>query len=100
MSRGGVGKWRTFNLVDWIRARRLQWVGHIICVESDRLIKQAVFEMFKTPQKGDLLMDVPTTASWRELDKLADDRDYWKERVCKLAQQRVYVDMGRHFEAG
>ena len=51
----------------------------------ERLIKQAMFEMFKAPQKGDLLMDVPETASWRELDKLADDRDYWKERVRKLA---------------
>ena len=23
-------KWRTFNLVTWIRARRLQWLGHIL----------------------------------------------------------------------
>ena len=65
-----------------------------------RLVKQALFEMFKAPQKGDLLMDVPKTKSWRELGKLAEGRDYWKELVRKLAQPRVHVDMGRHFEAG
>ena len=27
------------------------------------------------------LMDVPETATWRDLGKLVDDRDYWKERV-------------------
>ena len=46
------------------------------------------------------LMDVPETATWRDLGKLADDRDYWKERVRKLTQSRVHVNMGRHFEVG
>ena len=32
-------KWRTFDLVKWIRARRLQWLGHILRLGPERLIK-------------------------------------------------------------
>jgi len=81
-------KWRTFNLVDWIRARRLQWAGHILRLGEDdgtngvdRKIKQTAFEMFSDPQDGDLLMDVPKAKSWRELKNLAKDREAWREKV-------------------
>ena len=56
-------KWRTFDLVKWIRARRLQWLGHILRLGPERLIKQAVFEMYKNRQDGDLMMDSPVTKS-------------------------------------
>ena len=48
----------TFDLVMWIRSRRLQWAGHILRQGPERKIKQALFEMFKAPAEGDLLMDV------------------------------------------
>ena len=39
--------------------------------------------------------------SWSELGKYAADRDYWKERVRTMRQQRVVtVDMGSHHEEG
>ena len=47
----------TFNLVKWIRARRLKWVGHILRADDDRLIKKALFHIFEHPQAGDILMD-------------------------------------------
>ena len=56
-------KWRTFDLVAWVRARRLQWLGHILRMGSERKVKQAVFEMFKCRRKGDMLMDAPATDS-------------------------------------
>ena len=94
-------KWRKFDLVKWIRARRLQWLGHILRLGPERKIKQAVFEMYKDPQDGDLLMDAPKTNSWRELGKYAADRDYWKARVRQMKQPRVVtVDIGEHHEDG
>ena len=52
-------KWRTFDLVAWVQARRLQWLGHILRMGSERKLKQAVFEMFKCRKEVDMLMDAP-----------------------------------------
>ena len=67
---------RTFDLVRWIRARRLQWLGHILRMGSERSLKRAVFVMFKSPREGDLMMDAPHHDSWRELMKHAADREW------------------------
>ena len=64
-------KTHTFDMVKWIRVRRLQWLGH----NADRLVKQAVFEMWKKPKESDFLMDTPEVRSWCELGQLACDRD-------------------------
>ena len=91
---------RTFDLLRWIRARRLQWLGHIMRMGPERKLKQAVFEMFRNPKPGDLLMDAPKVKSWRELASFACDKEYWKARVRSMRQQPVVnVDMGRHVEA-
>ena len=88
---------RTFDLLRWIRARRLQWLGHILRMEDDRKLNQAVYEIFKVPSHGDLLMDVPTVKSWRELRQYAADRDYWKARVWSFRQRPVInVTLGQH----
>ena len=92
---------RTFDLVRWIRARRLQWLGHILRMGSERSLKRAVFVMFKSPKEGDLMMDAPRHDSWRELMKYAADRDWWRARVRALRQQPlVQVQMGSHMVEG
>ena len=78
---------KLFDLVKWIRARRLQWLGHILRMTQERKIKHAIYVMFKTPQPGDILMDAPQTRSWRELCTYACDRDYWRARVIGLEHQ-------------
>ena len=50
-------------------------------MSRDRMLKQTIFEMCKAPQEGDMLMDVPATDSWRELDTYAWDREYCRARV-------------------
>ena len=68
---------------------------------TDRMVKQAVFGMFKDPQPGDLLMDAPKTSSWRELQAFAYDKEYWRERVRGLKQPRIaYVEMDPEIEPG
>ena len=76
-------KWRTFDLVRWIRARRLAWLGHILRMGQERKLKQAVYEIFKDRQPGDLLMDAPPHTSWRDLCEKAfeNDKESWKARV-------------------
>ena len=91
---------KTFDIVMWIRARRLQWLGHILRLGTERLIKQAVFEMYKSPTDGDLLMDAPKSTSWRELCTYAINREYWRERVRKMRQPRISVQVGSHVVEG
>ena len=54
---------KTFDLVKWIRTRKLQWLGHILRMGPERKIKQAIYEVFKSPREGDMLMDAPKTNS-------------------------------------
>ena len=91
---------KSFDLVKWIRARKIQWLDHILRMGTERKIKQTVYVMYKNPQQGDILMDAPKTTSWRELWKYACDREYWKSRVRALKQPRVTtVTLGPHREA-
>ena len=90
---------RTFDLVSWIRARRLQWLGHILRLGPDRFIKCAVFVTYKGRTEGDLLMDAPKTASFRELCEFAFAKDQWRARVRALRQPRITTTtMGPHTE--
>ena len=63
----------TFNILAWIRARRLSWVGHILRLEDGdrpRLIKQTLRVIFDNRQDGDILMDVEER-SWTRLQTRA-----------------------------
>ena len=89
---------KTFDLTMWIRARRLQWLGHILRLGPERAIRQAVFAMYKDPQEGDLLMDAPKSSSWHELRTYALNKEYWRECVRKMRQPRISVQIGPHVE--
>ena len=64
---------KTFDLVRWIRARKLQWLGHILRMGTDRMVKRAIFVMFKASQPGDMLMGAPKTESWRDNNNIVVD---------------------------
>ena len=89
---------RTVDLVRWIRARRLQWLGHILRMEDTRLIKKAVQHLFEEPaQVGDFLMDAPQVSSWDELCERAQHREAWRTRVreLKMHNRITKVEMRR-----
>ena len=70
---------RSFDLVSRIRARRIKWVGHILRIgDKDRLIRKALRVIYDNRQEGDILMDVPSSVSWEELEEVAADRDKWR----------------------
>jgi hypothetical protein len=91
-------KWKTFDLVKWIRARRLQWLGHLLRMGRDHMVKKAIYVMYKSRTEGDMLMDAPQNTTWRELCTYACDRDYWRARVRGLRQSRVTVEERSHIE--
>ena len=84
-----VNKWtRTFDVVAWIRARRLQWAGHILRIHPYWLVHKAAHYIYKNRKEGDLLMDVPVTNSWRSLLMMAKERDKWRRLVNALKDGR------------
>ena len=71
-----------------IRARRHMWVGHILRMEPDRMIHQALFHMHMHRSEGDLLMDTPPNRTWKELVEMASGevgRTRWRQRVSDIA---------------
>ena len=69
----------TLDLVRCIRARRQQWVGHILRIEDEnRYVKQDLLHIFENVQEGDMLMDAPKVESWQELIDLSRDRTRWR----------------------
>ena len=71
----------TFAIIPWIRAHRLKWVGHILRLPDSRLISKTLRHIYDNPQHGDILMDIPQATGWKQLQKIAEDRDAWRTDV-------------------
>ena len=52
-------KTRSYDLVGAIRRRRYRWLGHILRLDGDRLIKEAVKVQFLMQLPGNIFMDAP-----------------------------------------
>ena len=75
-----------YNLVLAIRRRRLRYVGHILRMDSDRLVKRCLTAYVRdgvSPPAGSLLMDCENT-SVQELIVAAEDRVGWRNKVSAL----------------
>ena len=75
----------TIDTVLWLRLRRLKWVGHVLRLPSERLVKKVMLakhaeqlEKYGCPKQGEALMDVPQHSSIEELLELAEDREGWR----------------------
>ena len=55
---------RTFEIVRWVRARRLQWVGHILRIDPEHMVHETVHHVVENREDGDLLMDVPVDLTY------------------------------------
>ena len=75
----------TVDLVLWLRLRRLKWVGHILRLPEERMVRKVMLakhaeqlEKHGCPKHGEVLMDVPPHSTVEELVELAKDRDGWR----------------------
>ena len=78
---------RTFDLVGAIRQRRYRWLGHILRMPNNRLIKEAVKTQFYAALPGNIFMDVPQGMSFDELEAMAQDRARWRLGMPALHQK-------------
>ena len=63
----------TFDILPWIRGKRLQWAGHILRLPPTRLLHRTLQHIHDQALPGDMLMDAPI-GEWTELIKMAEDR--------------------------
>ena len=76
-----------FDLVRSIRQRRLRYLGHILRLPKDRLLRRALFAYIMggdSVPEGSLVMDITNFQSLDELAEVAADRKQWKELVDNL----------------
>ena len=87
----------TFDIIVWIRARRLKWLGQIMRLDDKdkRQIKDTLRVIYDNKQEGDILMDVQEL-SWDDLQKAADDETGWHSRVRELEIQAQRKTMPKH----
>ena len=70
----------SFNIVLKIRKQRLRWVGHLLRAGPTHLGFQALIEMKRLNNKGNLLMDTPQYLSLEVLQRKTHDRAAWRWR--------------------
>ena len=61
-----------------IRKRRFVWLGHILRMEGDRLVKHAVARQHSIGLPGNMFYDVPPHLSFEQIEAAASDRKLWK----------------------
>ena len=76
----------SYNLTLEIRKCRLCWLGHILRMPTQRLVRNAVIEQLNDGKDGNILMDAPTGAGMRELMEMAfeNNKRTWRGMVKAL----------------
>jgi hypothetical protein len=72
----------TYSLVSDIRRRRLTWLGHILRMDDNRLVKIAARVQCEMRERGNLFCDAPGNLNFNQLCNMASDRGDWREMVC------------------
>ena len=67
-----------YDLVGSIRKRRLKWIGHILRIQNNRLVKLAVRVQHDMPRDGDIFADCPQHLDFDKLEAIDQDRKRWK----------------------
>ena len=68
-----------YDLVGAVRRRRYRWLGHILRMPGDRLVKHAVKVQYSKKIPGNMFMDIDQNLSYDQIVQLAGDREKWKD---------------------
>ena len=82
---------RTYDLVAAIRRRRFKWLGHLLRLPDERLVKLAVRVQYEMNLPGNICSDAPPTSSFDELVKFAKDRKTWMRRCPSSPRIRQHT---------
>ena len=69
---------QSYDIIRDLRRRRFQWLGHILCMQENRLVLKAVKVQYDKGECSNMLYDAPVTRSFDELRTIASDRGVWK----------------------
>ena len=75
---------RSFDLVNWIRVRRLKFLGRVLRMEKTRPMHRLVKYKYANRLEGDLLSDAPNTDSFENLIDIAKDKTEWGQVISAL----------------
>ena len=78
---------RTLDLTGIIRQRRYRWLGHILRMSNNRLLKEAIKVQYYMGQEGNIFMDAPKDLSFDQLVERAKDRKLWRKGLPALLQK-------------
>ena len=95
---------RSFDLVLTIGKRRFKWLGHILRMSDQRLVKLTTGVQHCQGLQGNMFIYIPGQHSFiRSLCKLAKNRKVWREMSCRLDDEarmlryvRVYTFQSPH----
>ena len=68
---------RTFDILKAIRKRKFEWIGHILRLNDDRLVKHAIKVQYVNGDYHNMLSDAPEASSFDKLVEMANDRELW-----------------------
>ena len=92
---GASARTRSYDLVHAIRKRRFKWLGHILRMPGQRLIKLAVRVQHSQGIQGDMFMDIPGNPSFEAISKLAQNRKIWRRMSCRLDNKHAMLRYAR-----
>ena len=80
-----------------LRKRRLCWLGHILRMNPNRLVRRAVVEQLADGGGGNILMDAPKQMGLHSLTDLAfdDKKRTWRAMVRALSSTQVHTAPAR-----
>ena len=84
---------QTYNLVSAIKKRRLKWLGHILRMEGDRLVKFATKTQFDQGLAGDLFEGLPTDWDYEHISDVTSNRNLWRKIGACLGDTRAIEEL-------
>jgi hypothetical protein len=75
---------RSFDLVNWIRVRRLKFLGRVLRMEKTRPVHRLVKYKYANRLEGDFLSDAPNTDSFENLIDIAKNKTEWGQVISAL----------------
>ena len=79
----------TLCAVQWVRAKRARWLGHILREDELSLVKKAVLRAYTRGERGTLMEEAPPHRSIEHLCALAAQRNGFWEDWCKMLERTV-----------
>ena len=69
---------RSYDLVSAVQSRRRKWLGHLLRLKGNRLVKLATAVQHGQQAAGNLFQGIPPQLTYQQVHALAQDRDGWR----------------------